>query len=182
MALQATVYRFKIELSDIDRSLYESTDFRLAMHPSESPLYLMTRALAFVLNLQPGLEFSAQGLGDPDQPPLSIPEPRGGLKLWIEIGNPGVKRLHMASKAATHVKVYTYKDPRLWLQEMQVAEIFQFQKIEIYSFKADFLNKLADALERNNDWGIVHQDHSLSVQIKNESIQGEIQRHWTPAR
>ena len=174
MALQATLYRFKIELSDIDRSLYESVDIRMAMHPSESPLFFVTRVLAYLLNLQVGLEFSPQGLGDPDPPPLSIPDPRGGLMLWIEIGSPSSKRLHTASKASKHVKVYSYKDPKFWLQEMQSAEIFQFQKIEVYSFSSTFLQGIADRLQRNNEWSVICQDGSLSIQFKSDSIQGEV--------
>ncbi len=178
MALQATLYRFKVELSDIDRSIYEAVDFRLAMHPSESPLFFVTRALAYLLNLQSGLEFSPQGLGDPDQPPLSIADPRGGILLWIDIGSPSAKRLHAALKASKNVKVYAYKDPKVWLEEMKSADIFQFQKVEIYSFKSEFLQILADRLERNNNWGLISQDQSLNVQIKDDSIQSEI-RKWS---
>ena len=177
MALQSTLYRFKIDLSDIDRALYEAIDIRLAMHPSESPLFLLTRVLAYALNFQAGLEFSPQGLGDTDQAPLSIADPRGGLLLWIEIGSPSAKRLHAASKAAKHVKVYIYKDPRLWLQEMQSSDIYQFEKIEIYSFKPEFLLSLAGLVERNNEWNLIIQDGSLTISFKNQSLQGEILKH-----
>ncbi len=177
MARPSTLYRFKIDFSDIDRGLYESIDFRLAMHPSESLLFLMTRAIAFLLNFESALEFSAQGLGDPDQAPLFIKDPRGGLLLWIEIGNPSAKRLHSASKAAQKVKVYTYKDPKLWFEEMKSSDIFQFDKIEVFSFQNDFLKILSENLQRNNNWGILFQDSTFSIQINDESIQGEITRH-----
>jgi len=49
VALQATIYRLQIELSDVDRGVYESLDLRLARHPSESMPYLLTRALAYAL-------------------------------------------------------------------------------------------------------------------------------------
>ena len=177
MALQATLYRFKVELSDIDRSLYESIDFRIAMHPSESPSFLVTRALAYLLNFQPGLEFSPKGLGDPDVAPLFITDPRGGLKLWIEIGSPSARRLHTASKAAGQVIVYHYKDPKLWLHEMQSSDIFEFEKVQIHSFEASFLLNLTERLERSNEWTLIHQDSSLNLQIKSTSLEGEVLNH-----
>jgi uncharacterized protein YaeQ len=174
MALQSTLYRFRIELSDIDRNVYESIDLRLAMHPSESPVYLITRLLAYLLNYQTGLEFSPQGLGDPDPPAISIPDPRGGVLLWLEIGNPSAKRLHSATKAASKVKVYTYKDAKQWLLEMQSANIFHFDQVEIFSFENDFLQKAAAKLERNNDWSLIQNDCNLTLNFKNESIESPI--------
>ncbi|MES3037442.1 MAG: YaeQ family protein, partial [Bdellovibrionota bacterium] len=50
MALPSTLYRFKIDLSDIERGVYEQLEFRVAQHPSESLVYLLTRVLAYVLN------------------------------------------------------------------------------------------------------------------------------------
>ncbi len=174
MALQATLYRFKIEVSDIDRSLYETIDLRLAMHPSESAVYLITRLLAYVLNYQPGLEFSSQGLSNTEGPPISIADPRGGTLLWIEIGQPSAKRVHIASKASHQLKIYTYKDLKSLIEEMKKADIFQFEKVEFFGFKSDFLNALAATLERNNEWTIIFQDGSLNIGTKNQSFQSEL--------
>jgi uncharacterized protein YaeQ len=170
LALQSTLYRFKIDLSDIDRSLYEAIDVRMAMHPSETQAFLITRLLAYVLNFQTGLEFSTQGLGDSDQPPLSVVDPRGGLLLWIEIGNPSAKRVHMASKASKKLKIYTYKENRTWFDELKAAQIFQFDKIEIRSFKAELLAQLASQLERNNEWSIICHDGSITINTKSDSV------------
>ena len=46
MALSATVYHIQIELSDVDRGVYEALDLRVARHPSESMPYLLTRVIA----------------------------------------------------------------------------------------------------------------------------------------
>lgn len=175
MALQSTLYRFRIELSDIDRNVYESIDLRLAMHPSESQVYLLTRLLAYLLNYQSGLEFSPQGLGDPDPPAISIPDPRGGLLLWLEIGQPSAKRLHTATKASAKVKVYTYRDTKQWLTDMQSANIFQFEQVEIFSFTNEFLQKAATKLERNNQWSLIQNESNLTLNFKDESIEAAIQ-------
>ena len=50
MAQPSTLFRFRIELSDVDRGNYTSLDIRTAMHPSETPVFLLTRVLAYSLN------------------------------------------------------------------------------------------------------------------------------------
>src|SRR5580658_8592368 len=107
MALNSTMVRFVIKLSDVDRAVYETIELRVPMHPSEAPPFLLTRVLAYCLNFQEGLEFS-QGISTPDEPALRVRDLTGVLKLWIDIGNPSAKRLHKASKAAPTVRVYTY--------------------------------------------------------------------------
>ena len=45
MALTSTIYTFDLTLSDVDRGCYETLALRVAMHPSESPEYFVTRVL-----------------------------------------------------------------------------------------------------------------------------------------
>jgi hypothetical protein len=39
VALGATIHRLKLQLSDTDRTVYETLDLRLAQHPSETAPY-----------------------------------------------------------------------------------------------------------------------------------------------
>src|ERR1035437_4883643 len=113
MAHPSTLYRFRIDLTDIDRGIYQALDFRIAMHPSESESFLVTRVLAYALNTQDNLQFSIEGLGTPEEPCLSAVDPGGGYQLWIEIGNPSAKKIHTATKTSQQVRIYTYKNPEL---------------------------------------------------------------------
>ena len=45
----ATVYAFDIQLSDVDRGVYETLSLRVARQPSETAEYLLTRVLAYCL-------------------------------------------------------------------------------------------------------------------------------------
>src|SRR5206468_2289419 len=71
VALSSTIYNLDIDLSDSDRSVYESLSLRVARHPSESEEYLITRVLAYALEYAEGIEFS-HGLCDPDDPAIAI--------------------------------------------------------------------------------------------------------------
>ena len=175
MAHPSTLYRFRIDLTDIDRGLYERLDFRVALHPSESEIFLVTRILAYALNAAPDLQFSKEGLHNPDDPPISIVDPGGGYKLWIEIGSPSTKKLHKATKSAERVLVYTYKNPQLLIAELHQAKIYQPERMELFSFSDGLLEPLAAALVKDNAWNLIHNEGSLMIQIGDETIEGEVQ-------
>ena len=181
MAQPATLFRFRISLSDIDRGVYESLDLRIAKHPSEIDHFLISRVLAYSLNYDRALEFPPGGLSDPDQPALKMMNDRGQIGLWIEIGNPSPKKLHKASKAASLVKVYTYKDASLLLKEMAAEKVHKAEQIEIYSFAPKFLDQLSSWLERDNSWNVVSQEGSLSVSSDKGSLETELTRRTAQA-
>jgi uncharacterized protein YaeQ len=174
MAQPSTLYRFRVDLTDVDRGVYDSLDFRVAMHPSESEDFLVTRVLAYALNIQDDLLFSKEGLGTPEEPCLSVADPGGGYKLWIEIGNPSVKKIHKATKTGQKVKIYTYKNPEHLIQELLTDKIYQPERIELYSFSDQFLEALATTLARDNSWNVIHQEASLTIQVGDKTIDGDV--------
>lgn len=170
------LYRFQIELSDIDRGIYESLDFRTAQHPSETPPYLMTRALAYALSFQEGLEFSPAGLGDPEAPALRALGNHGVIDLWIEIGNPSARKLHKASKAAKQVVVYTYKDADVLVDDIMRNNVHRAAEIQIFAFNQKFLTLLEKQLSKNNRWSVVLQQGHLDIGSNGQSIATDLRR------
>ena len=114
MALGATIHHFAIQLSDVDRGVYQPLALKVARHPSEAEDYLVTRVLAYCLEVTEGLSFS-RGLSEPDEPALAVRDLTGELSAWIDIGTPDAARLHKAAKAAPRVAVYTHKAPAVLL-------------------------------------------------------------------
>ena len=184
MSHPSTLYRFRIELSDVDRSVYEALDFRVAMHPSETPPYLLTRVLAFALNFEPNaesvLEFNPSGLSDHDEPCLSRAAPNGGTQLWIEIGSPSARKLHKASKASNRVRVYAYRDPAAIAKEIAAEKTHRASEIEIYFFPPDFLKGLGMTLAKDNRWTVTVNDGSLMVTAGERTEQTELARATIP--
>ena len=114
MALGAVVHVFSVQLSHVDRGVYEALELRVARHPSENEEFLCARVLAYCLEYREGLAFS-RGMAEPDQPALEVRDLTGALLAWIEVGAPDAARLHRASKAARRVAVYTHHDSaRYW--------------------------------------------------------------------
>src|SRR4051812_7983674 len=147
------------------------------MHPSESNAYLLTRLFAYVLNEQEFLEFSPEGLSDPDAPAVHAKTPNGEILLWIEIGNPSARKLHKAAKAAKQVKIYTYKDPEPLLKEIRGNKVHHAESIEIYSIDPKFLETLAAKLERKNTWAIIHHERTLNVSIGDVAETADLTKH-----
>lgn len=176
MANPSTLYRFKISLSDIDRAVYETLNLRVAMHSSETANFLITRVIAFALNFDEGLEFSP-GLSTPDEPAIRIQDGGGQISLWIDIGNPTARRLNKASKAATKVRVYTYKDPEVLKREASDERIFGAGEIEIYALAPSFLNPLGKTLGRENTWTLIHNEGELTISVGEETFMGTLEQH-----
>ncbi len=176
MALQATVYHLRIELSDVDRGVYESLDLRVARHPSESMHYLLTRVIAYALLYEEGIAFG-KGLSATEEPALWIKDLQGNVRAWIEVGTPGADRLHKASKATPRVVVFTQHDPRLLLEEAASRSIHKVQQIEVYALEPAFLDELAALTERNTRWTLLRNDGLLFVTVGEKSVSGAVTRH-----
>jgi uncharacterized protein YaeQ len=170
------LYRFNIELSDVDKGVYESLSFQLQQHPSEVAPYLLTRVLAYALSYQQGLEFSAAGLADPEAPALKAAGSHGNVDLWIEIGNPSAKKLHKAGKTAKLVRVYTYKSADVLMEDLRRNEVHRLNEIEVYAFSMDFLTSLEKMLIKNNRWSLLHQQGRIDIASGEHSLSGEVRR------
>jgi uncharacterized protein YaeQ len=182
VALQATVRRLKVQLADVDRGVYELLDLRLAQHPSESDIFLVTRALAYCLCFEAGIELG-RGLSSVDEPALSIKEPDGRVKAWIEVGTPSAERLHRASKAAPRVCVFTQHDPQLIVREAARTPIHRVSEIELYVPAPPLLRALSERVERTMSWELSVSGGQLYVSLGGESFEGELGRiPLAPAR
>ncbi len=165
MAQPSTLYRFNIELSDVTRGVYDRQNLRVAMHPSESPPFLITRVIAYCLSVTEGIEFT-QGIGNPDDPAIWVKDRTGIMELWIDIGNPAAKRMHKASKAAKKVAIYSYRDPEILLKEAEGHEIHRKSEIEFYAIPPKFLGDLTEHLERDNPWSILRDEDELTITVR----------------
>jgi uncharacterized protein YaeQ len=177
VALTATVYHLQIELSDVDRGVYESLDLRIARHPSESMPYLLTRTLAYALLYEEGIAFSKGGLSSADEVPLAVRDLQGNLRVWIEIGTPSAERLHKASKASPRVVVFTQHDPRLLLNQAGAGDIHKGDRIEIYALEPRFLDQLGALTDRNARWTVLRNDGMLYVTVGEKTVSGKVTPH-----
>lgn len=175
MALTATVYTFQIQLSDMDRGVYEALAFKAAQHPSESDEYLVARVLAYCLEYREGIAFG-RGLAEPDEPAISVTDMAGTRQVWIEIGSPDAARLHRASKASPRVAVYTHKDPGTLIRKLDGERIHRKNSIVVVALDRELIAALAARLDRRMTLTVMVSDAHLYVTHESITIDGALSR------
>lgn len=173
MALTATVYNFDVQLSDVDRGVYETLSFRAARQPSETEEYLATRVLAYCLEYTEGIAFT-KGLAEPDVPAIEVRDLTGALQAWIEVGTPDADRLHRASKASPRVVVYTFKDPTNLVRQFEGTRIHRAEAIELYAFDPAFIAGVVERLDRRTSMELAVTERHLYLTIGGETIDSAV--------
>lgn len=176
MALSSTIYNVSVELNDVDRGVYESLALRLAMHPSETMEYMVTRLLAYCLEYTEGIEMTT-GLSDGDEPAIVVRDLTGKVTGWIEVGLPDADRLHRASKLASRVAVYTHREMRILLGQLEGRRIHRADEIPIYSFAGNFIRDLAEKFERRVAISLSVTEQHVYLDIGGESLTTVIEEH-----
>jgi uncharacterized protein YaeQ len=176
LAAQATVHRFVIQLSDVDRQVYEALDLRVARHPSESVRYFLTRTLAYALSYEEGIAFSKGGLSQAEEPPVAVRDATGVLRAWIDVGVPSAERLHKASKAADRVAIFTSADLAMLRREAASKAIHKVEAIEVWCIGTALLDALEPKIDRHTTLDLLRNDGRLYVTVDGDTIEGEITR------
>ena len=176
LALSSTVHQFMIQLSHVDRGVYEPVDLRVARHPSESAPFLCARVLAFCLEWREGLAFS-KGLADPDRPAREMRDLTGHVREWIEVGAPDAARLHRASKATRRVAVYTHHDTRRYWGSLAGERIHRAESIELYGLDRAIVGALAERIDRRTAFDLSVSDGVLYLTLGEESFSGALTTH-----
>lgn len=180
MALTATMRRFTIELADSDRGVYETLELRAAQHPSESDRYLVARVVARCLEHDPASENGAvdftRGLAADDEPALWQRDLRGDLQAWIEVGSPSPDRLHKASKTGARVVVYAWKLPEQLAKDVASRGVHRQDELTIFALDPAFLDAVAGALDRTNQWQLSVSGGALYLTIRDRLYESAFTR------
>lgn len=170
MALPSTIYRVSIQLSDVDRGVYESLQATVARHPSETEERLVARLLAYALFHEPELAF-ARGVGAGDEPDLWVKGPDGRVLLWVEAGLPDAERLVKASRHAERVALLACgRTLPLWEQQ-QRPKLAAVANLTIRRFDQAFVNRLAETLDRSITWTVTVSDGTLYITVGDETFE-----------
>jgi len=177
MALSSTIFSFALQLSDVDRGVYQNLQLKLARHPSETAEYMLTRLLAYCLEYQDGIVFT-DGIAAVDEPAVLVHDLTGRITAWIEVGAPDAERLHRGSKRAARAAVYTHRDPAPLLAQLAGQKIHRAEQIPVYAFSRDFTRNAAAAIERRNTASVSVTERQLYLELngRNFSVAIEQQR------
>ena len=107
MALKSKVYKTSLTVSNTDSHHYNTYDFKVACHPSETEGRMCLRLAAFALFAHENLSFT-RGLCATDEPDIWQKDDTGLIERWIDLGWPDEKRIAKACGQASEVIVIAY--------------------------------------------------------------------------
>ena len=173
MALPSTIYRSSIQLSHVDRNLYETLQITVARHPSETEERLVLRLLAFALCYEPDLAFT-KGICAGDEPDLWVKGPDGRVLLWVEVGLPDPERLVKACRHATRAVLLVGGTARQGWERQHLHKLVTVRNLTVLGLDQGFLNQLADRLERSINWSLTVTEGSLYLERDGETLEAAV--------
>lgn len=174
MALPSTIYRANIQLSDIDRGVYETLQATVARHPSETEERLVARLLAFALFYEEQLLFT-KGISVGDEPDLWSKGPDGRVLLWIEVGLPEAERLIKAGRHAARVVLVASGRALPNWEQQQLPKLERVANLSVISFDQVFMNSLTAKLDRTINWSVTITDGNLYLNAGTETFETVLQ-------
>lgn len=160
MALSATIYTLGIDLSDIDRGVYEKFSLRIARQPSETAGYMLLRIIAYCCEYTEGIELT-EGVAAGEEPAVVIRDLTGRITGWIEIGLPDPRRLHRGSKLAGRAALYTQRDTRQLGKRFAGEKIHGAGGLPVYVLDAKFVEEAAAGIGRRAELAISINEREL---------------------
>ncbi len=163
MATNATIYRVELQVSDMDRHYYASHAFTLAQHPSETPVRLMVRLVAFALFADERLEFG-RGLGNVEDPDLWLRDYTGDVVRWIDLGQPDESRIRRACARSGQVVVLNYAGGAAdaWWARIENS-LTRLGNLTVLDLAPDDAEALTGLLERSMRLTAMIQDGELQL-------------------
>lgn len=174
MALQATPYKVEINLTDLDRHVYQDLRFTVARHPSETEERLAARLIAYVLWYDEQLAFG-RGLSDVDEPALWEKSLDDRVLHWIEVGQPDAERITWCSRRAERFSLVAYGNLRVW-QTKVLDSVRSLKKINVMAVDQQALETIARDLPRAISWSVMISEGGLF--ITDERGQHEVPLEW----
>src|SRR5262245_12483249 len=142
MALTSTIYNLDIDLSDVDRGVYEKLTLRVARHPSETIEYMLMRVFAYCLEYGEGIAMT-EGVAAVDEPAIVVRDMTGRMTAWIKVGLPTPERLHRGIKLAGRAAVYTHRDARKLVSDLSAARIHRSEEVPVFEFDRGLIEEVA---------------------------------------
>jgi uncharacterized protein YaeQ len=163
MALNSTIYKVELQISDMDRHYYATHALTLARHPSETEERLMVRLLAFALYADERLEFG-KGISDEDEPALWRKAYTDEIELWIEVGQPDETRIRKACGRSRQVVVISYggNAAELWWNKVGAA-LGRNKNLTVLDIPTGTVAELVQLLQRGMRLQCLIQDGQLQM-------------------
>jgi uncharacterized protein YaeQ len=179
VALPAVLYDFKVDLRQVDRSLEQALQFKVARHPSETLERVWLRVLAFCWCWDERLAFGP-GLSEPDAPDLSSTDYTGEVTQWIRVGKCEPERVQKVLDRNSRAKVTLFFDApaRLadFVQAASEAGLQRADRLELAAVDPALLRALSAGESRRAKLSLTVVGDHFYVDQDGESLDGPLER------
>jgi len=173
MARPSTIYKASIQLSNVDRGVYESLQATVAQHPSETEERLVARLLAYAIFHEPELAFT-KGISATDEPDLWVKGADGRVRFWVEVGLPEADRIIKASRHSERVALLACGKALASWDQQHLPKLEKLANLTVISMDQAFITSLASRLERSITWSVTITEGNLYLTIGEETMEAVI--------
>jgi len=175
MALKATIYKAALQLSDMDRHVYDTLNVTIARHPSEADERMMVRVLALAMgwpaDTREGTLELAKDMWEPDEPALWHQNFSNEIVHWVEVGQPDDKRLLKACGRADRVTVWAFQSSTpIWFDGI-ANKLSRTDKLTIWQVPTEQSQALAALAQRGMQLTVTVQDGTVWVSEGEQSVE-----------
>jgi uncharacterized protein YaeQ len=180
MALNATIFKIKLNISDLDRHYYADHALTVAQHPSETDERLLVRVLAFALESCEHLEFG-RGISATEEADLSERDLTGRVVRWIDVGLPDERRVRKACGATDHVVVYAFggQTAERWWQKSK-PDLAKQTNLTVYALSKATTDSLLKLLHPRMELQFMVQDHEMWLSSGEKRFMVERETWFSP--
>jgi uncharacterized protein YaeQ len=162
MALNSTIHKVDLQISNMDCHYYQLHKLTLAKHPSETDERLMVRILSFAMYADVALTFGKDISAD-DEPALWLVDLTGEIELWIEIGKPDERIIRKACGRAKQVVLMLYgRSSELWWKNNQTSFTGR-TNLKVILLSSEETQTLAKLANRNMSLTCTIEDNEISL-------------------
>lgn len=175
MALPATVYKAAIQLTDVDRGIYETLSATVAQHPSETGERLVARLLAFAIFYDGELTFT-KGICAADEPDLWVKGGDGRVNFWVEVGLPDAERIIKASRHAQQVALLASGRTFASWEQQSIPKLAKAENLTVITMDHKFISRAASLLERSITWSLTITEGVCYLTIGDETLETSLRK------
>lgn len=157
---RSTLYRLRLDLSHVDRGVYENLNLTVVQHPSETLERVVLRILAYSFCYQEGLEYT-RGVCIGDEPDFWLREPDGQVKLWGEVGLPEAKRLLRVAPHCEQLFLLASGTKQQRWQEQNLSDLQAINNLTVYALDWAWVQQLAAGMRRSAQWQLTISDGEI---------------------
>jgi uncharacterized protein YaeQ len=175
MAIKATIFKAQIQISDMDRHVYDSPALTIARHPSESDERMMIRVLALAMgwpaDSNEGTLELAKDMWEPDEPALWHKNYTGEILHWVEVGQPDDKRIMKACGRANKVSLWAFQSSTpVWWSTI-ANKLTRANKLTVWQVPTEQSQALAALAQRSMQLQVTVQDGTIWVGEGERSVE-----------